>query len=790
MSVNLSDYAELVTDLPENYQQLLAAEWIEAARVLSPRGLDNWLKSALALHHMGRGGDLVAAWLEHIPAVAREVGEDVIPDFAQQCLMFSSRTSGAVIELIVNSSPVAARRLGDPELFRSYLQLLNVLLGQAARGLRPMLENLDQLLGVLTLGGLRRWALWGAQVHRTNYEEQTNYFGLHSEESKAMLQKERKGTLFVDVHRRIGMYLRALWARDFFMRPTAGDFDSREGFKPFIADYFLHLPDAYDDWESFDGKQVAGQDLYRAAAAHCAAHVMFTDSKIEAVDGEAFSALQQTCIGLIEDARVETLAINHFPRLRDLWQQFHTTVSATSGDRGDDKQKQNTGVAHWLDRIALALLDSSHIDDAPLVKLVRESFASAKLANNKSAIEIGLQLADVLRQQNVHYSPYHDVQSAPYRDDNRYLWEYETYNYEEAIAAGYSREQQVRKYVSVTEMVNEVDVETAGDDAQEIWVCESEFFDDDGISFNQKEGKEPVAEPRHYDEFDYHIQLNRPAWATVLEKRPKLGELKIVDKIIEDNHKITQRLKYLLDALQPQGVQRIRKLEEGDEIDINAAIRSMVDIRLGSHPDPRVMMRSVRKTRDIAVLVLLDLSESTNDKVATQDYTVLDLTRSATVLLSEAIDKVGDAFALHGFYSDGRHNVFYQRYKDFEQPWNELSKARLAGMEGRFSTRMGAAIRHAGHLMSQTHASKKLLLLVTDGEPADVDVRDPQYLRYDARKAVEDVGRMGVTPFCLTLDPRADQYVARIFGLKNYLILDHVERLPERLPQLYAGLTH
>ena len=767
--MNLADCAELIEDLPENHRQLLEAEWHEAARVLSPRGLDNWLKSALALHRMGRRGDIVAAWIEEVPAVAREVGEDVIPDFAQQCLQFASRTSGAVIELVIATAPTAAKRLGDPELFRAYLQLLNVLLGQAARGLRPMLEHLDQLLGVLTLGGLRRWALWGAQAHRTNFDEQVRYFGLASEESKAMLQKERKGTLFVDVHRRIGMYLRALWGRDFFMRPTAGDFDSREGFKPFIADFFLHLPDAYDDWQG-----VPGSDLYRAAAAHCAAHVMATTARI---DADRLSALQQACVGLFEDARVEALAIRRFPRLREFWARFH--VAEPKGE----------GVGDYLNRIARALLDPSHVDADPLVAWARAGFAAADPDGNALSLDLGLALAEEFQKRRLPYSPYRDVQAAPYRDDNRYLWEYEEYSYEQAIAAGYSQEQQVRRYVSVSEMVNEVEVETAGDDAQEIWVCATEFFDDDGLSFNQKEGKEPVAEPRHYDEFDYHIQLNRPAWATVLEKRPKFGDLAVVDRIIDDNRKVTQRLKHLLDAMQPQGVQRIRKLEEGDEVDINAAIRSLVDVRLGSHPDPRVMMRSVRKTRDIAVLVLLDLSESTNDAVAGQDYTVLELTRAATVLLGEAIHTVGDAFAVHGFYSDGRHNVFYQRYKDFEQPWNDIPKARLAGMEGRFSTRMGAAIRHAGHHLSQVRAAKKLLIVVTDGEPADIDVRDPQYLRFDAKKAVEDVGRLGVTPFCLTLDPRADQYVARIFGQRNYLILDHVERLPERLPQLYAGLT-
>src|SRR5574340_1509111 len=303
------------------------------------------------------------------------------------------------------------------------------------------------------------------------------------------------------------------------------------------------------------------------------------------------------------------------------------------------------------------------------------------------------------------------------------------------------------------------------------------------------EGKEPVSEPYHYSEWDYQIQLERPAWATVLEKRPKGGDLQLIDDIAAQHKRTIGRLKFLLDALQPQGVTRIRKLEDGDEVDINAAIRAMIDIRLGQQPDPRIMMRSVRKVRDISVMVLLDLSESTNDKVSGQDYSVLDLTRQATVLLADAINKIGDPFAIHGFCSDGRHDVEYYRYKDFNQPYNEIPKAKLAGMTGQLSTRMGAAIRHASHHLKLQRSAKKLLIVITDGEPADIDVRDPQYLRYDTKKAVEEVARNGVTTYCMSLDPRADNYVSRIFGTRNYMVVDHVERLPEKLPVLYAGLT-
>jgi nitric oxide reductase NorD protein len=201
--------------------------------------------------------------------------------------------------------------------------------------------------------------------------------------------------------------------------------------------------------------------------------------------------------------------------------------------------------------------------------------------------------------------------------------------------------------------------------------------------------------------------------------------MQCIDDIAQQYKREIARMKFLLDAMQPQGTRRIRKLEDGDEIDINAAIRSMIDIRMGMQPDPRIMMRSVRKVRDISVLVLLDLSESTNEKVAGHDYSVLDLTRQATVLLANAINKIGDPFAIHGFCSDGRHDVEYYRYKDFDQPYNEIPKARLAGMTGQLSTRMGAAMRHATHYLKLQKSAKKLLLVITDGEPADVDVRDP-----------------------------------------------------------------
>lgn len=784
MSVHFQDHAEWIDQLEPASRELLAHRWPDATKVFSARGLDNYVKGAAALRGLGRGAALVNAWIDGAPQVAQEVGEDVVGELATTALMLASKTSGAVIERVLATAPTAARRLADGALFMQYLQFLNTLVAQAPRGLRPMLGQLD----ALTLGGLRRWATWGAQAHRTHYEEQVQYFGLQSKESLAMLQQERKGTLLVDVQRRINMYLRALWGRDFYMKPTAGDFENRDGYRPFIEDYFIHLPDALDAVHGPSGPVDAVQ-CYRAAAAHAAAHVVFTRQPMSA---EGLSPWQMAVIGLVEDARVESLTLARFTGLRPLWASLHTAQAT-----------QHATAGNWLNRLARAWIDPAYEDAHPWIAqgraLLRDAQPRIQAAPHDNTVswELGVQLAHSYREltQGPTFQPRTDLQSATYRDNNRYFWAFDGFDFEHSIAAGYEPPQQVRKQVNLMAFVNELEVEGAGDDAQEVWVLGTELFpyEDLGVSFNQSEGPDstvgPVLPPVYYGEWDHLIQLERPAWATVQERRPQAGDAAVIDGILLEHRRLIGRMKFILDAMQPQGVQRIRKLEDGDDIDLNAALASVIEMRMGRQPDPRIMMRSVRKTRDISVLVLLDLSQSTNDKVAGQDHTVLELTRSACALLADAIQKVGDPFAIHGFCSDGRHDVNYWRFKDFNQPYDDTAKARLAGMTGQLSTRMGAAIRHAAAAIKLQRSSKKLLLVITDGEPADVDVRDPQYLRHDTKKAVEEAGRHGVTTYCMSLDPRADQYVRRIFGERHYMVVDKVERLPEKLPVLYAGLT-
>jgi len=501
---------------------------------------------------------------------------------------------------------------------------------------------------------------------------------------------------------------------------------------------------------------VTGLETYRAAATHAAAHIIYSRHHFPP---ESLSKWERMMISTIEDARVETLAMRQFPGLKQLWGVHHKAAPLRNETAGD-----------YLNRLARALLDDTYQDDDPWIDQGRAMFRAAdNLETNDSSWDIGLALANAFQQKNIKFSPRSDKLSAPYRDDNSFLWE--------PVKSGPIEEEEAPTIIAPFKLVmtsNEL-------------VSTDEDIRPSPMHVPIKAA--PASDTYIYPEWDHRGQIETASWVTLRERDPDPGDLNIIEDIISRNKHLISRMNNLLQALQYKGAHRIRKLEEGDEIDINAAIRTMVDIRLCMPPDSRVMMRSTRKNRDIAVLVLLDLSHSTNQKVHGQDHTVLQLTREVCVLFAEALETIGDPLSIYGFNSRGRHDVDYFRFKNFDQPYDDDTKAKIAGMAGSRSTRMGAAIRHATYHLNKQKSAKKLLMIITDGKPYDIDQPNAQYLCFDGKQAVVDAGRNGVHTYCISLDPNADEYITRIFGAKNYIVVDHIRSLPEKMLQIYAALT-
>jgi hypothetical protein len=774
-----TDWEALVARFAEPHRELVVRFALEAPKHFSPAGCEYYRRGVEALLNLGRGEHLALAYLEAAPAIAREVGEDAAEAARREAAKLASMTSGEVIARFLATLPLVARRLGDADLFTNYLTFIHQLASLAPRALRPLFAHLEPLLDTLTLGGLRRWALFGAELHRQDTAALTAYFSLESAEAKAKLQEERRGTLFVDTHRKLNAFLRALWGRDFWLKPNQAD---RNEFRPYIDDFVLHLPDAVDRIGALDGIAV-----YRAIAAHMAAHLVYGGG---AHDPRGLGSLERALYGFLEDLRVEYAAAQAFPGLGHAWAKL-ARHSAPPPNRHP--------AAQWL----LTLIDRCYHRwgwrtdpvDAPLPKplaacvdRIVAAFATPVDAGRKHLRMLLEHLRTALEATDAGTPMARDLEALPlcYRDDNRIIWHFDAESLTRKLHA--MRRQPLRRIVPLMEFINEVDTETQSDTPDEIWVPATPIYDDDGITFQEKYGSPRIAGPFFYDEWDERAQCYRPDWVSCFEYPAPLGELEPLDALYREHLPVVKRLRKIVERLRPQGVQRERKLEDGDELDLTPAIDAMIHARAGLPFDPRITLRHKLLKRDIAVCLLLDLSASTNDTPHGAHHSVLDATRAATLLLAEAIERIGDPLAILGFHSDGREDVRLYPIKRFGERWGENAKKRLAGINGAFSTRMGAALRHAGAILKQQPQKRKLLLLVTDGEPADIDERDPNHLRRDARRAVDELWGNGVYTYCLTLDPGADRYVAQIFG-KHYTVIDRVDKLPERLPRLFAALT-
>jgi hypothetical protein len=497
----------------------------------------------------------------------------------------------------------------------------------------------------------------------------------------------------------------------------------------------MRVPDVFEA-----ERGIAGIDRYRAVLAHMVGHRRWSTAQI----ADNWSPFQRMAVEFFEDCRVDTLLIREYPGLRRLLLALHPKPVEGACD-----PETTSCLRHRLAMLSRAILDPGHgYRDASLKAFVARFHALLQdgPASTADMASLALDYVAKTRRQSDQFARVHfDDTVIDYRDDNRHLWRY---------------------------------IEDSDDE---------EFFDDPRKTL-AKESEITGLPPRHYPEWDHTTRTYRPDWASVYEALHPSGDAADVDRLLQKHAALAKQLKRMLDLLKPQEKVRIRYQEEGSELDLDVALRALIDFKAGSQPDPRINMSHRTDGRNIAVLVLVDQSESLNEKAAGGQQTVLELSQEALSLLAWAIDRLGDPLAIAGFHSNTRHEVRYQHIKGFSERWDDTVKARVAAMQAGWSTRMGAALRHAGHYLSARKADKRILLLLTDGEPADIDVADPAHLRADARKAVDELDAQGITTFCLSLDPGADEYVREIFG-HRWRVLDHVAQLPEKLPLLYLSLT-
>ena len=713
---------------------------------LSAGGVAAYIEHARFLGKMGRGAEPILIFLEVWPDVAGEAGEDALPDIIEFIRRMYKSPNGKAIIPFLESLLATARRLHSREQLSDYLAIALDLMERTtgsihgihqtfpSPGLPEMFKQVPALLSQLSLGGLRSWVDYGVRYYSDHPDRQIDYFSLQSVDSLAVLQRERHGTLLADNERKLDMYLRGLWRDEDLLIPYSSGFDELRQPIPYYDKLGIRLPDVYSDAHG-----IAGIDRYRAALAHIVGHRRWTT----AIFADNMSPFQRMAAEFLEDSRVEYLAIREYPGLRHTFMALHPVPDEDACD-----PEKESGVRHRLAMLSRAILDSGHPYKNPHVIEFAQRFHDLMRqgdSNTREMADLAISFVAKTRRQGDQLAKTHFKDTViDYRDDNRQMWKF----------------------------IEEGDEEEAFDEERKI---------------EPGEGIKGLP-PRHYHEWDYNTRSYRPDWVSVYEALHPQGNAAYIDRLLAKHASLAKRLKKMLDLLKPQDKVRIRYQEEGSELDLDVALRSLIDYKSGAMPDPRINMSHRNDGRNIAVMILLDLSESLNEKAAGCDQTILELSQEAVSLLAWAIEKLGDPFAIAGFHSNTRHDVRFLHIKGYSEHWDDEVKGRLAAMEAGYSTRMGAAMRHAAHYLEKQQADKKLMLIITDGEPADIDSKDGRILIEDARQAVKELDQQGIYSYCINLDPKADEYVADIFG-KQYTIIDRVESLPERLPQLFISLT-
>ena len=743
----------------EQIDDVFEACILDAQARLTNQGVEDYLKGASLICMIGRGVEPVLQYMEVIPELAQRLGEDVIKVVSDGVWEVSRTPNGVAIPPFMATLQEAGRRLGSQNQFNHYMEILFDMMERTtgsihghhttmpSPGLSDLLNQMPYLLSQVSLEGLRNWIDYGVRNYNDHPERQIDYFTLQSADARAMLQRERHGTLFADNERNLGLYLKALWDDKDYLVPYSTGFDELRQPVPYYDKLGMRIPDVYDDVMDDEGNTlVSGIDRYRAVLAHMVAHRRWSSQMI----ADNFSPFQRISIEILEDSRVEYLAMQEYPGLRKLWLSLHPVPV-----EGECNEKGVSCIRHRLAMLSYAILNKNHgyTDKDILItvdafhEVMDEADKSGKPSETKDMVTLGLgYITRTRRQEDQAARIYFDNTIVDYRDDNRKLW---------------------------------VFIED-GD--------EEEQFDDHENKKSDDEEEIHALPPRHYPEWDYNTKSYRPDWVSLYESLHPSGNPADIDRILEKHSALAKRLKQILDMLKPQNYVRVRYQEEGSELDLDVAIRSLIDFKSGAQPDPRINMSHKHDGRDIAVTLLLDLSASLDDVPHGSTQTLLELSQEAVSLLGWAIDKLDDKFSIGGFFSNTRHDVKYLHMKGFSERWDDDVKARVAKMEAGFSTRMGAAMRHAGHYLSTQKADKKLLLILTDGEPADIDVSDAKLLIKDAHKAVGELDMDGIYTHCISLDPNADEYVSDIFG-SHYTVIDNVSRLPEKLPQLFLSLT-
>lgn len=294
------------------------------------------------------------------------------------------------------------------------------------------------------------------------------------------------------------------------------------------------------------------------------------------------------------------------------------------------------------------------------------------------------------------------------------------------------------------------------------------------------EGQESTG-PVVYDEWDYRRKGFRKNWCVVAEKELSQVQNSFVEQTLQQYRGQIRRLRHQFELMRTSE-RFVRRQREGSDIDFDALVESLTDMHAGRPPSDRLFIRLARDQRDIAVYFLVDMSNSTSGWVG-------QAIKEALVLICEAMETLNDRYGIYGFSGMRRLRCELFPIKRLDERYSPQVRQRIGAMGPREYTRMAPAIRHMTSLFTGVEAKIRLLIVLSDGKPEDYDDYKGEYAIEDTRHALLEAKAKGIHPFCITIDRKAHDYMAHMYGAVNYIFVDEISRLPARMPEIYRTLT-
>jgi len=490
----------------------------------------------------------------------------------------------------------------------------------------------------------------------------------------------------------------------------------------YIAAGAIHLP-AQPHWRQ-----------HTAAAAHAAAHLVYSPQRF---DGAGLGPTARVLLALLEDARVEALAMRELPGLARLWRPLHT---ATPNDA--------VGFEGLALRLARSLCDPAYDDPDPWVRKGRSLFY-LDLALNVPAIRTPAELRGVatrlghdIGQLRLPFNPKAPLPLPAYRDDHRWMWAADV-----LASAPPPPLQPVAWQLP--------DADDAPPEASEV---------------------------THHPEWDRLIARLRPAWCQVVESAAPGGRPRPAsDATLAAARRLLGPVRDM--ARRPCSHARS---DAGEVFDLDALVDWQLGRRLRRPASARVYRHARTAPARTALWLLIDQSASTAAAPRRGEPSALEVAGQAAVALGLAMCSQGLAFGVAAFDSNGRHAVNWRTVKSLGQPFDEAAAGRIEALRPAGSTRLGAVLRHATRHLAAQRGAQRWVLLLSDGSPHDVDVHDPAYLREDARRAAQSAVRHGVRVGCLVFDAEGSGDAARVFGGRATAQVLGLKTLPGALRRLLA----